>query len=107
MSKNNWIPYAWVFGLIGLVSLMHYSTALHIHQLHDIYRRLYYIPIVLAAFAGGWRGGLIISALVCIVYAPHAFGSFWTDPASHTEKVLEMIPTWESAKRKVEELSKK
>ena len=51
------------YGLIALmvlvVSLMHYNTAMHIHAAHGIYRRLYYFPIIIAAFHGGRTAGVL------------------------------------------------
>jgi len=82
-------------GLIALmvlvVSLLHYNTAMHIHEAHGIYRRLYYFPILIAAFRYGRKGGLITAVVVCLMYIPHAFGLIGFDPAPTLEKVLEMV----------------
>lgn len=77
--------------MIVAVSLMHYSTAMHIHEAHGIYRRLYYFPILLAAFRYGARGGLSAALATCAFYAPHAFGLIGFDPAFALEKTLEMV----------------
>ena len=77
--------------MIVAVSLMHYSTAIHIHEAHGIYRRLYYFPILLAAFRYGRRGGLAAAFATCAFYAPHAFGLIGFDPAFALEKSLEMV----------------
>ncbi|MEZ4387865.1 MAG: hypothetical protein R3D98_09860 [Candidatus Krumholzibacteriia bacterium] len=82
------------YGLIALmvlvVTLMHYNTAMHIHAAHGIYRRLYYFPIIIAAFRGGRTAGLATAVVVCAVYLPHAFGFIGFDPAPTLEKILEM-----------------
>lgn len=80
-----------VYLAIAIVTALHYSTGEHAHHLHDIYRRLYYIPIILAGFLHGFRGGLLAAAVVCIAYAPHATGHISHDPASTTQKGLEML----------------
>ena len=54
-----WIP-------IVLISFFHYSTAASQHWLHDIFRRMYYIPIVLGAFSYGIKGGLSASLLASL-----------------------------------------
>lgn len=77
--------------MIVAVSLLHYSTAMHIHQAHGIYRRLYYFPILLAAFRYGRKGGLAAAFATCALYAPHAFGLIGFDPAYTLEKILEMV----------------
>jgi signal transduction histidine kinase len=53
------------------VSLLHYATVTSIPLLHDVYRRLYYIPVGLAAVWFGVRGGVVASAAVAVFYAPH------------------------------------
>ncbi len=86
-----WARYRMVIFLIALVSFLHYNTAIHIHALHGIYRRLYYFPIILAAFRGGYRGGLFASLLVVALYVPHALGWIGFDPGTAVEKNLEMV----------------
>jgi len=86
-----WRRWAPVATLVVLVSLLHYNTSMHLHAAHGIYRRLYYFPIILAAFRGGWQGGLV-TALVCIAaYLPHSMGHVGHDPGTPLEKSLEMM----------------
>jgi signal transduction histidine kinase len=85
--KRYWL----VLLVVGLITLAHYNTAFHIHALHGIYRRLYYFPIILAAFRDGTRGGVVIALLVCGVYLPHAMGVIGFDPGTPVEKSLEMV----------------
>jgi two-component system sensor histidine kinase HydH len=77
--------------LIVLFTIFHYGTATHHLSFHNVYRRLYYLPILIAAFAGGLRGGLAASGLVCVMYAPHAFFLAHRDPSPTIDKLLEMI----------------
>lgn len=84
--KRYWL----VAALVLVVSLLHYNTAIHIHALHGIYRRLYYFPIIIAAFRGGRIGGVVTALAVCAFYAPHAYGLIGFDPALPLEKGLEM-----------------
>ncbi len=83
--------YALVIVLVTVVTMLHYVTSMHIHAAHGIYRRLYYFPIILAAFRGGWPAGLITALVVCLAYVPHAFGMVGFDPGQTLEKVLEMV----------------
>ena len=48
-----WIP-------IFLISAAHYTTSVSHHSLHDVFRRLYYIPIVLGAFGFGVQGAVSV-----------------------------------------------
>jgi signal transduction histidine kinase len=57
--------------LVLIVSFLHYGTQTSLPLLHDFYRRLYYIPVGLAAVWFGVRGGLRTSLLVAALYLPH------------------------------------
>ena len=57
--------------LVLAVSVLHYGTVTTLPLLHDVYRRLYYLPVGLAAVWFGVRGGVATSALVAVLYAPH------------------------------------
>jgi len=45
-----------------------HATALY----HDFFRRLYYLPILYAAFVFGVRGGLLTAIAAALLYAPYA-----------------------------------
>lgn len=80
-----WLPAA-------LVTLAHYVTGPQLHWLHDVLRRLYYLPILFAAFSHGLRGGLLLSLAVAAAYSPHAFTHLMQrDPAHTLEKALELL----------------
>ena len=81
---------AWIPCLV--ITVLHYRTGAHHAWGHDVLRRLYYLPILLAAFSGGMRGGVTISVFASLVYLPHAFTSLLVqDPADALEKGLEII----------------
>ncbi len=88
---------AW--GLIWLpilaITTAHFTTSAEMVWVHDILRRLYYIPIVLGAFGWGLHGALAASVASSIVYLPHAFSMFLHhfhhDPGGSTEKILEIL----------------
>lgn len=72
-------------------SLLHYLTPLHLHYLHDIYQRFYYLPIILAALWFGLRGGLSCALVVSIVYAPHILFQWGGHIVMEMEKYLEIV----------------
>ena len=76
---------------IVAISLLHYLTPLHLHYLHDIFQRLYYLPIILAAIWFGLRGGLVCSLSVSIVYAPHVLFQWGGHMMLELEKYLEIL----------------
>lgn len=73
------------------ISMLHYLTPLHLHYLHDIFQRLYYLPIILAAIWFGLRGGLTCSLAVSIVYAPHILFQWGGHLTLELEKYLEIL----------------
>ena len=80
-----WLP-------MVLFTVLHYSTGVEFHWMHDILRRMYYLPIILASFLCGLRGGLVLAMSVAIAYSPHAFTHLvQIDPADTLEKVLELL----------------
>jgi signal transduction histidine kinase len=84
--------WAVAYAPILIITGLHFATPPHAHEVHDILRRLYYLPIILGALAGGWRGGLASSLLTAICYIPHGFLVMSAhDPGRPTEKILELV----------------
>ena len=78
--------------LVLAITAVHYGTDTSTVLPHTVYRRLYYIPIVIAATAGGLRPGLITASLIAGLYFPHAFMlHHHLDPAPTGDKVMEMV----------------
>lgn len=91
MKRSNLIRLVLPAVSIVGISLLHYLTPLHLPVLHDIFQRLYYIPIIFAAFWFGLRGGLAASIFVSILYAPHILFQWGIGPSLEMEKFLEII----------------
>lgn len=62
---------------IVVVTVLHFLTPLDQIVWHEIYQRLYYIPITAAALLFGLRGGLTASLFTTAVYFPHVY-LHWT-----------------------------
>ncbi|RJP23958.1 MAG: sensor histidine kinase [Deltaproteobacteria bacterium] len=74
------------------ITVLHYRTGSHHPWGHDVLRRLYYLPILLAAFTAGSRGGIALSVFASLVYLPHAFTRILVqDPGDALEKGLEIV----------------
>lgn len=56
--------------IIG-ISLLHYITPTTKHHYHLIYMQAYFIPILIASFQFGIRGGVISALAVSAAYLPH------------------------------------
>lgn len=88
-DQTRWL---WIAAVsIAAVTIVHYITDSHAVEFHNVYRRLYYIPIVLAAFSHGVKGGVGAAVLASVLYIPHAFLMTHADPSPATDKVLEMV----------------
>ncbi len=61
----------WLLVGILVITFLHYKTSTHYLLLHEIYQRLYYIPIIYAAYSYGLRGGLAAAVLSTLIYLPH------------------------------------
>ena len=70
-KKNPFVSVSVLGGSILLVSALHFLTPVDSPVLHQIYQRLYYIPIILASLWYGWRGGLAAAGLASLSYLPH------------------------------------
>jgi two-component system sensor histidine kinase HydH len=58
---------------MAILSVLHYTTPVDKPILHDLYRRLYYIPIILSAFSFGLRGAILTSLITSLIFLPHVF----------------------------------
>jgi two-component system, NtrC family, sensor histidine kinase HydH len=91
MEKSTSIRILTLAASVVAISLLHYLTPLHLPYLHDIFQRLYYLPIILAGFWFGLRGGLLCSVIVSTLYAPHIFYQWGGHPGMEMEKYLEIL----------------
>lgn len=53
------------------ISLLHYASSPHWLAVHELLKRAYYVPIVVAATLYGVRGGVATSILATVMYLPH------------------------------------
>lgn len=89
-----WLP-------VLAVTVAHFGTPMEHEWLHDVLRRLYYIPIIVGAFLFGLRGAMLTSLVVTVLYLPHAFwmtgphanhhGMMHADPTGTANKILELV----------------
>lgn len=69
LKQNHWTLI--LFILVLVITILHYSTSIHNEPMHALYRKLYYIPILLAAFYHGLQGALFCSLGCVALYLPH------------------------------------
>lgn len=73
------------------ISLLHYGTSVHSTLLHEIFKRLYYVPIVIAAVAYGAKGGVSTAMLASLLYLPHILIDWQGWPVFAVEQYGELI----------------
>ena len=74
INKKKSYRMAVVFVLVFLVTMLHYLTRQEETVLHVIYRELYFLPIILAGFWFGLRGGLATALVITTLYVPIVIG---------------------------------
>jgi len=80
-----------VAAALALITLLHYFTPLSSFYLHNLYRRLYYLPIIYAAVRWGLRGGLLTALVAGLLYAPHVVLYLGRLPVEATNDLLELL----------------
>jgi len=70
-----------------LITYFHYSTLPQIHELHNVYAELYYLPILMGALAFGLKGSLLTYAGVSVLYVPYIYLN-WTGDISFAANKL-------------------
>jgi len=80
-----------VGALLLLVTALHYMTTTKLVIAHDVYRRLYYVPIVLGGVWFALRGGIITSILASLLYMPHVLYHWQHNPEIALEQYLEIV----------------
>ena len=73
------------------ISALHYLTSLHSVVLHEVLKRLYYVPIVVAAVMWGIRGGLATSMFSTLLYMPHVVFQWHAWPVLEAEQYGEVL----------------
>ena len=69
--RTIWVPVSLVGASTLFITVLHLLTPLDQIVLHQIYQRLYYIPIIAAAFLFGLRGGILAALFASLAYLPH------------------------------------
>ncbi len=57
--------------MVAVITSLHYGTHIHHEPLHALYRKLYYLPILMSAFHFGLRGSMVCALTCTLLYLPH------------------------------------
>src|SRR5512136_906859 len=91
LSTNTVTRITLLFAFIICISLLHYFTPLDSPMLHDIFQRLYYLPIILASFWFGLKGGIGCSLVISVIYVPHIVLQWQQSLPMEIERYLEIL----------------
>lgn len=80
-----------IAAIIAAITAAHYTMPHSVIYLHDISRRLYYLPIILSAFWFGRRGGIFSALAVTILYFPHALFSWYGRNPRYLDNMIEIV----------------
>jgi signal transduction histidine kinase len=92
MNRPAWKqPEFWTaVAAVMVLTVGHYTASPHDPFWHDLFRRLYYLPIILAGFRFGLRGGLATAAVISLVFLPHVLMMKTMLPRQASEAVFEV-----------------
>ncbi|CAH2212216.1 two-component system sensor histidine kinase NtrB [Tepidibacter aestuarii] len=91
VNENNKKDLIFIGLNIVIITLLHYFTTATKWDIHDFYRRLYYIPIIVSAYKFRLRGGIFASLIVFLFYAPHMLIYFREINMASLNQVLEIV----------------
>lgn len=80
-----------IAALLLLVTALHYLTTTEKISAHDVYRRLYYVPIILGGVWFTLRGGILTGMAASLLYVPHVLLHWKHHPSIAVEQYLEII----------------
>jgi signal transduction histidine kinase len=90
-ERNSLMRMTLIIGMLVVISALHYLTTLQHEYAHDIYRRLYYVPIVLGGLWFALRGGLTTAIAASLLFLPHVIFQWGHHPVSQPEQYLEIV----------------
>lgn len=91
MTRNDKTKIAVLVALVVIITLLHYATRTSETRIHDIFRRLYYIPIILGGLWFSLRGGVATAIAISVLYAPHVVLQWSTSSSVRLEQYLEIL----------------
>ena len=90
-KKTFYLRLSIITALLLLVTALHYLTTTQMVNAHDVYRRLYYVPIVLGGVWFALRGGIVTAILASLLYMPHVLFHWQHNPTIALEQYLEIV----------------
>lgn len=80
-----------IAAIAAVVTFLHYSTGMQQVYFHIFYRELYFLPLILAGFWFGLRGGVAASLGISVFYSPFVFIHWQGFSPGDFDRILEII----------------
>ena len=80
-----------IVALVVVISFLHYFTEMQKVYQHIFYRELYFLPLILAGFWFGLRGGLVTSLSITALYLPFTLMHWQGFSPDDFDKILEIL----------------
>ncbi len=80
-----------IVSLVLLITYLHYTTHLEVHDLHNIFTELYYIPLLMAALVFRLKGAVLIYLLIVALYLPFVLMSWNSSYSYAVNKILHVV----------------
>lgn len=90
-TKGRRLKFSLVAVLAGGITLLHYFTQHGLIYHHIFYRELYFLPLILAGFWFGLRGGLLTSLGITALYLPYTLLNWNNFSPDDLDTLLEII----------------
>ena len=91
MQRSTLLSTIGVAVTVIVISALHYLTSLQSIGWHELFKRLYYVPIVVAAVTRGARAGIATSLFSTLLYVPHVILQWHAWPALDSEQYGEVL----------------
>src|SRR3989304_10324234 len=77
--------------LVVAISALHYITKIDFAHYHIFYLEIYWLPLILSGFWFGFRGGLITSLTITILYIPELVTEWQGFSAEDFNRILAIL----------------
>jgi len=77
--------------LVVSISVLHYYTEISRHKYHVLYQGLFFLPVMLAAFWFGLRGGFSTSVAISVILTPFTVIHWQAFSSSDFNEIMEIV----------------
>lgn len=90
MEKNKLRIVVIALQVLG-ITFLNYYTGPEFRRLHIFYRGFFFVPVMLASFWFGVRGGIATSLAICALYIPYALERWKTFTDMDLDRIIDVI----------------